>query len=183
MLLFFLALGLAIKGHSWGVLVDERNVVTLSRFQIALWTLIIVSAYFTIVLARVHAKATDPLALELPWQVWALMGIGATSFIGSPMIRGENRDIFTKVSGKAEFRDMFRGDEVESSAYIDMAKVQMFLFTVIVAIAYATVLWNLIITKEPTTLTSFPEVNQGLVTVLGISNAAYLGKKGIDASH
>ena len=46
-------IGLGAKGGFWAVFVDNRNMVSLSRFQIVLWTLVVLSAFWTIGLARV----------------------------------------------------------------------------------------------------------------------------------
>lgn len=210
MLIFIVTLGVYINGRPWGIFIDERNMMTLSRFQLVVWTLIILSAFITITLARVRALVADPLAIELPWQLWALMGISTTSLMGSPLIRStkkrktptdEARSRMAKLQrldvsmidktregtlsvkekvDEAQFADMFRGEEVENSPYLDMAKVQMFFFTIIAAIAYAVVLVNWIATKEPSALASFPELSDGLLAILGISHAGYLGNKMVD---
>lgn len=46
-------IGLGAKDRFWAVFVDSRNMVSLSRFQIILWTLVVLSAFWTIGLARV----------------------------------------------------------------------------------------------------------------------------------
>lgn len=38
--------------------------------------------------------------------------------------------------GDASFSDMFQGDEVTNKAYVDVAKLQMFFFTVIAGLTY-----------------------------------------------
>jgi DNA polymerase family B len=78
------------NGRWAGILIDERKVMTLSRFQIIMWTVIILSAYFTMVNARIYASALgapgDPLAIEIDWQLWAPLGISSTSLVGTPLI-------------------------------------------------------------------------------------------------
>jgi hypothetical protein len=86
-----IALGALIKGLPLGILIDERNKMTLSRLQIVLWTLVVLSALITVVLARVSAGVGDPWAVELPWQLWALMGISTTTLVGSPLIRSTKK--------------------------------------------------------------------------------------------
>jgi hypothetical protein len=46
-------IALGAKGSFWAVFVDNRNMVSLSRFQVVLWTLVVLSAFWTIGLARV----------------------------------------------------------------------------------------------------------------------------------
>jgi hypothetical protein len=86
MVFSFLVIGKAIKDRWDGILIDERNVMTLSRFQIIIWTIIILSAYFTIAGAGIYAGKEDPLNVNIDWRLWALMGISSTSFVATPLI-------------------------------------------------------------------------------------------------
>lgn len=210
MLVFVISLGLHICGRPMGIFIDERNEMSLSRFQLVIWTLIILSAFVTIALERVSAEALDPLAIELPWQLWALMGISTTSLIGSPLIKStkkrktpdaqakeraaksrgtqpedveETREgtlYVNKSIADAEFSDIFKGEEIANSPQIDMAKVQMFFFTLVAALSYVVILFHQIVTEEPDALVSFPELPEGLIAILAISHAGYLGNKIVD---
>ncbi len=77
----------------------------------------------------------------------------------------------------AQFTDMFEGDEIKNAAFLDMAKIQIFFFTVVAAMVYIVLLFHMILTKEPSSLINFPESPEGLVVILGISHAGYLGHK------
>ena len=106
-ILMLLAIGIAglSLGKGWtGVLVDPKmNTMSLSRFQIMLWTWVILSSFVTLALARIWDSRThpdrykprpqpsvgeveyaDPLDIQLPPLLWALMGISLTSAVGSP---------------------------------------------------------------------------------------------------
>ena len=61
-----------------------------------------------------------------------------------------------------------------NTAYVDVAKVQMFMFTIIAALSYGVDLHYLIATKPPADLTAFPVLSGGLVAILGISHAGFL---------
>jgi len=80
----------------------------------------------------------------------------------------------------AKFSDMFQGDEEGNCKHIDMAKVQMFFFTLIVAFSYMVLLVNLILNNDAKDLGGFPELSDGLVALLGISTGGYLGNKAGD---
>ena len=81
----------------------------------------------------------------------------------------------------ASFTDMFEGNEVGNAAHVDLAKVQMFFFTMAVAIAYVVGLWDIISTEAIYGANfMFPSVSSGLVGVLGLSNLGYLASKGVD---
>lgn len=236
MVVFIIAIGIRINERPWGVFIDEGNRMSLSRFQLVIWTLIILSAFLVIALERVKANEADPLAIALPWQLWALMGISTTSLVGSPLIlsqkskkppsnEAERRWISQFVSETertsltdalrassrtsaqaaiiskartaaepyrigiravnpdpkdAEFSDMFKGEEINNKGLVDMAKLQMFFFTLISALSYVLLLANWIMTKEPSQLTSFPQLSDGLIAILGISHTGYLANKTYD---
>lgn len=205
---FIIAIGKSINGRSTGILIDERKVMSLSRFQITIWTVIIVSAYFTIASARIYAGTPDPLAIGIDWRLWALLGISSTSLVGTPLIldskkrkaikdeeKGKLRDgvdsgknvegiVFVNEDVKdAKFSDMFEGDEAKNEAQIDMSKIQMFFFTIISALSYIVLLFNMLNTSEPSILTnpaSLPVLPEGLIALLTISHGAYLTNKTVD---
>lgn len=206
MLLFFIVLGILACGRLPGILIDDRNQMSLSRFQIVVWTLIILSAYFTIALSRIAVNAPAPLEIEVDWQIWALLGISTVSLVGSPLILSEKKnkeptkqeiEIFDGVVGEtkmtnvgiipenndvktAAFSDIFKGDETATISNINMAKVQMFFFTIIIAISYAVMLFALIANNDPSEITGFPLLDQGVIAILAISHAGYLTNKTTD---
>jgi len=198
------ALGRAIVGHAWGALISEHNVVSLSRWQMAVWTIVVLSGYIAYVFARLRAGQTDPLAIEIDWRVWALLGMSTTSLVGAAAIVttknnevpaakatartaaalnqteqevDENRQglLFANPSmADAAFTDIFQGDEVANAAHVDFAKVQMFYFTVAGAVAMVAVIVKHLRAGD---LDHFPALSEGFLTILGISHAGYLGGK------
>ncbi len=224
MIILFAAIGRLITGRYSGIFINKRYKMSLSRFQLVIWTLIVLSAFLTIALERINAGIPDPLAIALPTQLWALLGISTTSLVGtslvlstkvpkkptkaaieargklfakeekglSPLDKTRLKDAvesgyrrfgildFKLKFEDAKFSDLFTGDESGNSGLIDMAKVQKFFFTLIIAFSYMVLLANLIITAEPAGLSSFPELSDGLVALLGISSAGYLTSKAPD---
>lgn len=90
--LFLLTIFVLLAGHGvtgmWrGVLIDDRNKISLSRLQMVVWTMIVLSAILTATLSNVSSAQADPLALAIPPELWLLMGISTTSLVGSPLIR------------------------------------------------------------------------------------------------
>jgi hypothetical protein len=81
----------------------------------------------------------------------------------------------------ASFRDMFEGNEIGNAAHVDLSKVQMFFFTVVIAVAYAVALWDAMSSEAIYGASfAFPAISTGMVGLLGISNAGYLATKGVD---
>ena len=188
--------------------------MSLSRLQLVLWTLVILSAYLTIVLGRISAiNLGDPSAgaalqsamiVPMPWELISLLGISLTAVAGTSLILGVKKDteltleraqeIEDRLNLKnrknegtvcenkdiddANFTDMFKGDEVGDCSTINMAKVQMFFFTIVIIVAYSLLILNSMLIKTPL----FPELSQELVTLLGISNAGYLTEKAVPST-
>src|SRR5260221_9330682 len=88
MIAFMLILGGLVTKHPFGILVNERNLMSLSRFQMVLWTVIILSAYLVIVIGRIRNGTPDAVNVVIDWHLLALLGISTTSLIGSPLIGG-----------------------------------------------------------------------------------------------
>jgi hypothetical protein len=94
--LILLAIFAAVAGHGitgrWlGVLIDDRNKMSLSRLQMLLWTILILSGFATAALANVAGAFGNPLAIAIPSELWAAMGISTTSLVGSPLILSSKR--------------------------------------------------------------------------------------------
>lgn len=110
MLFVIAAIGIAL-GKGWlGILIDPaRNMMSLSRLQVVLWTWLILSAFVTVALGRVwdsrlhadayvpqpaesgkvEAQSAEPLGIQLPPLLWALMGISVTSAVASPLLKAD----------------------------------------------------------------------------------------------
>lgn len=170
LILFCAAVGVAINGRAAGLLIDERNRVSLSRFQVSAWTTLVLSALLTAALARVRAGAADPLAITIPGDLLVAMGISAASFVSSPMLLSlkaggaASLDLATRTAtqlgdhptdlapvgqlygrcdpARARWLDMLRGEETCNAAATDPSKVQQFLMTVMVLGLYGAGLWS-----------------------------------------
>jgi hypothetical protein len=209
MVVYLLFLGKWISGRPLGVLVNERNLMSLSRFQMVSWTVLLLSAFFTVALKRLHVLSPNPAALNVSMdpRLWALMGISATSLVGTPLLlsskttQGLDQKTIDKASvalseppaqiqansqgtlysnariSDASLMDMFQGDDVGNTAYVDVSKVQMFYFTVIAIIAYSYAVYSAMPHIYPQNGFAMPVPSGALVALLGISNAAYLTSK------
>jgi hypothetical protein len=205
-------LGLTIVHSPFGALVNSQNLMSLARFQMAVWTIVVLSAYFSYALARIRLHAGDPLNISIDSMLLTLMGISAASFVGSPLILGTKKDkepapdstaktaaksgeSFADVDSNrqgtlysnstiadARLTDMFQGDEIGNTMHVDLAKVQMFFFTIIAAVAYLVMVFEALRNcgGQADKLQSLPLLSPGLVTAVGISHAGYLGSKGLD---
>lgn len=209
MLLSMITLGQNISGRPAGILINERKLMGLARFQMVLWTIIILSAYLTAAITRIKSGGIgDALGITLDKSLWGLMGISTASLIGSPLIQTskkaeEPKDQAVKKAENdlkepeaeikknsqgvlycngeikdASLSDMFEGDEVGDTAFVNVAKVQMFFFTVVAALSYGLDLFKWIGGPDFVKNSgAFPLLSGGLIAILGISHAGFLANK------
>lgn len=91
MTLFTIIAADGITGNKCGILIDERNMMTLSRLQMAIWTVLIISAFLAAAIGNVRAGVANPLNIVIPQPVWLLMGISMTALVGTPLILSAKR--------------------------------------------------------------------------------------------
>ena len=317
MIVFILLLGKIINNRWDGVFIDWRKKMSLSHFQVILWTILGTSAFLTIGLTRISTMgkivynpemayqqaqavggveclkdltegavtedvlkkcpAPEPLQIIFPEELLLAMGISLASFVGSSLIKSNQsttklisekeeqqriseiadiKDASTKVTetkeqikvaeGKrgaaerasrpaevkaadeeiarlnddlkgfitksedydnkinelnkplkemekaegllqvnkttkdAQWSDIFKKEKVGEQDLIDLSKVQMFFFTIVVISAYAAALNNLL--QQPDLIenpfgVALPAFSTSLVVLLGISHGGYLGSK------
>jgi hypothetical protein len=113
MIVAFGVIGLSRGMGLSGILIDAgRNMMSLSRLQIVLWTCVILSAFLTTALGRIgdyayrpsgyecsppaeamegeapaEPECAEPLGIQLPAVLWALMGISMTTAVASPLLK------------------------------------------------------------------------------------------------
>jgi hypothetical protein len=214
MALFTTIAGHGVLGLWLGLLIDERNKMSLSRLQMITWTIVVLSGFVTAALWNTRfEKHKDPLSIAVPAQLWCLMGISTISLVGSPLIRstktadplntGETRSeaetkelarmkeelarqkvppdtidtqgkiVIWKWPEDARVADLFQGDELGNAAHLDLGKVQMFFFTVVLVLTYTVALARVFI-HVSSPITELPPVDEGMVALFGISHAGFL---------
>jgi hypothetical protein len=209
---FAVIAGQGVTGLWLGVLIDSRNKVSLSRFQMVVWTILILSAFLTAVMVNRDLGQTEPLKVVIPPDLWLLMGISTTSLIGSPLIINAKKKreakeeektsalaalmrqaidtskvailgqiIINQTPEAARWSDMFRGSETGNAGQLDLGKVQMFFFSLILVLAYALALAGLF-GEGKGVIDSLPLMDGGMIALLGISHAGYLVNKALPHS-
>jgi len=83
-----LIIGHGVTGAWRGAFIDERNVISLSRFQLLAWTVLILSAFMTAAFWNVGlGTLSQPLdEIKLAPTLWLLMGISTASLVASPLL-------------------------------------------------------------------------------------------------
>lgn len=126
---------------------------------------------------------TTPLSVEIPSEVWILLGISTTSLVASPLIKGQKSEVIVKnqAASEAKLADLFSGEESGNFNLLDLAKVQLIYFTLIVIGTYMIAVANLFLNTQ-TAIGSLPALDGGVVALLGVSHAGYLSNKAVPRS-
>lgn len=170
--LFILLIGYGINSRPAGMFIDNRNRVSLSKFQATCWTVIVLSAYGTMAAARSRAGIVDPLALDIPPELLVAMGISTASLVATPVLLSlkttnaaspdqiaraatgtgtsiQEATAAGQVFGRttpaaAQWLDMFRGEDVSNADAPDLSKIQQFLLTLLILGVYCAAIAGLI---------------------------------------
>jgi hypothetical protein len=102
---------------------------------------------------------------------------GVTTVAGQVVAEGQV--LVNETAADANLGEMFTGDETGNGSSIDVSKVQLFVFTAVIVLAYAIALEH---TLSAASITAFPKLDSGLVALLGVSHAGYLGHKAVPHS-
>jgi hypothetical protein len=131
-----------------------------------------------LLLSNKAAKGADPTEASQTLQVMDPTGNGTYGYQGQVVNKNCPKD--------STFSDIFRGEETGNADHVDLAKVQMFLFTVVLLGGYAVAVGQLFVTSTtalvPGLVPSLPPVSQGFIALLALSHAGYLGNKAIPHS-
>jgi hypothetical protein len=211
-----IVLGLWIMKLPLGILISERNLMSLSRLQLVVWTVVIFSGYLVVLMQRVLHNVPDPLTINIDPNLWAVLGISTASFVGTPLVLSQKAQtnvnpqavqaasvalqetsssiqqnaqgtLYANTAAKdASITDMFQGDEIGNTAYVDISKVQMFLLTIFIVAAYCNQLYHLLgafdsslVHADFSALNSLPAFSTSEVQLLGVSHAGYLVFKAV----
>jgi len=183
-------IGHGITGQFDGFLIDPRNKMSLSRLQLVLWTIVILPAFLAAAIYNFGAGAEDPLNITVPPEVWGLLGISTGSLVGSGIIksgRGDadpaaveqakqdpNRAALTRLKNqqdvnteaeRASVADLFKGELVGSKDHLEVGKVQMFFFTLLVVFAYGKAI-AAGFDNAGEVISSLPDLSAGILALL-----------------
>lgn len=165
---FLILAWVTVKKHDDGTRIDQNwktwlrwftpsgRPASISLFQIYLWTWVVIAgSAYTVVL-------TGELLTITP-QVLALLGIAGAGSVSARMVAVvQDRTPATPLS-EPKFADIFKSD-----GDFDLYKLQMFLFTVGIALYVS---FRIAVDQ------TFPELDENLLLLLGISNGIYVGSK------
>lgn len=201
MVVFIMMISRGLTGRFWdGWLINEQNRMSLSRLQMVLWTVLILSAYFTAVIANIkNGYAEMALDIAIPQEIWVALGIATTSLVGSPLILDGKKDTKTNESGtqdtnntamgqlhrnqtldQAKLSELVSGEELGNANILDISRLQNLFFTLILVGVYLVALNSMLgAVGAGTLIDQFPALSSSMVALLGISHAGYLAAKAV----
>lgn len=204
--LFCVITGMAIRHRRTGLLIDERNKISLARLQFLLWMIVILAAIWAGSMCNLVYGQSDPLSVHIPQELLEILGISAVSLAAAPLILSQKpqplgmdatgqplapahataedrRTAANTVHVHAEnqtpdWTDLVRGDVEGNQSYLDLGKVQVLFLTLLVVIAYCGMLWARLGASD-LSFQNFPALQQGIVALLAVSHAGYLTTKAV----
>ena len=168
-------LGWAVQHTPWGILIDNRGRMSLSRLQITLWTIVILSLWFALIVARLATP--HPLSVAIPRELLAAMGISAGSFVTAGAIKAHKKRTGVRIleEGQPRLAQIFQEEEGDyTPAPISIGKFQNFWITLVLIAGYVLGAWRLLSHTPAAQIHTLPGFDPSLNTLLLISHGGYL---------
>ena len=182
--------GRAARSMMLGILIDSRGRFSLTRLQLSLWTLVVLSLLAGVFTARAFSQGVAPMAFSIPGPVLGTLGISVGSAAiatGIKVSKDRTRPEFIAASepGQARPAQMVLVEEgANADKTVDVAKLQNFLITLFLTIAYVALSIHAFAGWDPGKpiagpgdIGSLPDFNATFLTLLAISHAGYLVAK------
>ncbi len=145
------------------IVTSEDGCYSISRLQMYLWTYAVVIGFGAVFMCGY--KYTVP---DIPESLYMLMGVSLAATVASTAINTVRNDKSSK--GEPDFwRDIF----FESEDSVDLPRTQMFVWTIISLCVFFFLLYKSLAVNN----LSLPDIPNGLIILMGVSQAAYLGTK------
>ena len=155
------------------IIFNSGGYPTLSKFQFLLWTIVIAFSYLAIQIIVITGTdySGEYLLNNIPENLLALMGIS----VAVPIINSNIKHASSKklVDDKKFFGTMFYNTE----GSLDLARLQMFLWTIIGIGIFLYILFDQVMTLTTIEELFIPDVSPTLLILMGLSQTAYLGSK------
>lgn len=182
MVLILAAIGKALQDRPAGVIIDNRNRISLSKLQMIGWTVLILSGLVTLAATMLARLYGAPATLTLDGTLIALMGISTTTLVAAPgLLSLKTAPVDTRPAAEnAHWTDLVQGDEAANADAPDLSKIQQVLITLIVMGIYAFMLGNML--RFGPAPIGLPVLDEQLIWLIGVSHAGYLSYKAMPHS-
>jgi hypothetical protein len=182
--------GLSSPSRILGILIDDRGRYSLTRFQIALWSILVISVVSGLFFGRLAGGfAATALDFKIPPELLAAMGISAGSAAAATAVKASKNVIRPEAiaaGGREEpprlTQMLLREEGDKADKVIDIAKFQNFWITLFLVGAYALLVVASISKAKTVGDLALPGFSATFLTLLGISHAGYIAGKLPDPS-
>lgn len=150
----------------------EDGKTSTSKLQFVLWTAVIAFSYVVLLTERIRTNDLTPLE-QMPQNVLIAMGLSVVTLAGAKGITVSYLNSGRLVN-KPRSEESAPGAVVNDSGQVDLAKIQMLLWTVIAIVAY---LFDLVDQVQAEEFDALPDIDAALMVLMGLGQGAYLGNK------
>lgn len=155
----------------WNVIEGADGRSSTSKFQWALWTAVIVASYLTVWIARAVAGSPSRLP-NLPASLLTAMGLSSATMAAAKGITVTQ----TSASNPSVVKPGTQGGIfADDNGYPDLSKMQLVAWTIIAVGVFVTEVAHQLAHLQ--LRDALPDIDPALVVLMGLGQAAYLGKK------
>jgi hypothetical protein len=110
-----MVIGKAVSGYAGGLIIDNRNMMSLSKLQILVWMIVILPALITGAASNIAGIGAEfaeggPLDIVIPNELLAILGLSGATFAAAPVI------LSTKTGSEASSQTL-----ADTSAQLNLA--------------------------------------------------------------
>lgn len=170
------------RGRPSELYLGADNRYSSSKFQTVLWFWLVISAYIAIVSHRILAAGWSYVGgVDIPQNLLILSGISVLTFTAAKAITaGKVEKAATE--GKPDVKTAAAGPRAsdlisDDLNRTDLGDFQMVVITILGVIVYAISVAEFMGNIEFRRLVTMPDVDATLLSIFGLGQAAYLGKK------
>ncbi len=193
-----LLIGFNLKGRVLGVLINERNRYSLSRLQMMLWSILVLTGLYVVLLNNVYEPGDANATFSFDWQLLVLLGMSVGSVVSTPMILKRKTDDISTASlfqanipqekvavgmlntksdeSAAALSDLILGEEISNTSCIDIGRIQMLMMTLMAVVIYGWLIGGALILEE-SYIAGMPKLNETLLGLILVSHIGYLTGK------
>lgn len=165
------------RGRPTYLYLGRDNRYSSSKFQTFLWFWLVISAYLAIVSHRIAAAGWSYVGgVDIPPNLLILSGISVLTFTAAKAITAgkvEGKPDLKTAASEPKATDLICDDQNRP----DLGDFQMVAITILAVIIYAISAVEFMENIEFRRVVTMPDVDATLLSIFGLGQAAYLGKK------
>jgi len=196
--------GYLVNGRLDGVMIDDRNRISLERVQWVSWFIVLLGGYFTEAVWNAAYGSEFP---GMETELLALLGIVSASLVLSNLILEPKKQVppgkpaagqvapqapplaandhpiqigsldANSTVDDASWADLYLGEEAANRYIVDVSRLQKLVITVLLVVTYVGWLWRDFGMAPAKGFEQMPKIGDTFVWLLGISHGAYLAFK------